>query len=116
MNIKLINHIGNAILILIFAVGVMQLYWSCIFVGALLLSIVRVLYIKAEEKQSIKDSENTQTAIEQQVHSTLPQPPNTLPSIRLTATYITACLMSGVIYGIGFAIGSLLGINVQLFS
>lgn len=105
MNIKLINHLGNVILVLIFAVGVMQLHWASIFIGALLLSIVRILYIKAEEKQSANQSE---TSSEQPpMPSPLPQSPaNTLPSVRLMATYITACLMSGVIFGIGFAIGS----------
>lgn len=114
MNIKLINHLGNVVLLLTLAIGIVREHWLFIFIGAFLLSIVRVMYIKAEEKLKQTSESTAETNTESQ--PTVPvNVPNTLPSVRLFATYMTALIMIAVIYGIGYGIGALLSVQVDIF-
>lgn len=96
MNIKAINLLGNLILVITFILGVLHLSWLMILACAVALTIIRILYIKAEQKLNI-DNENNQTSAPQ-------TPAMGTPMVRTVASFITASLMAGIIFAIGYGV------------
>lgn len=96
MNIKAINLLGNLILVITFVLGALHLSWLMILACAIALTIIRILYIKAEQKLNI-DHENNQTSAPQ-------NPAMGTPMVRTVASFITASLMAGIIFAIGYGV------------
>lgn len=95
-NPKLINLLGNIFLALNLVVGVLQIHWAVVIVFAVIHTVIRIMYLKAEQ-QSQTDL-NTQST---DIQKTVVAP----PTIRNFATVISGIVMAAIIYAIGYGIG-----------
>lgn len=95
--LKIIDFIGTCTLILTLILGALNLHWLIIFISALILTIVRIVYIKVEQKSESNTSQ--------------PAMPNSPQFVRYFASFFTALLMSGLAYAISLGIHYL----IQMF-
>lgn len=96
-NLKLIDLAGNLCLAISLVLGLLHLHWAVIFICAVAITIVRIAYIKAEQRLNVDTPNNA---------------PPTPQMVRYVASFITSLLMAGIVYGIGYAIRY--GINLML--
>lgn len=94
-NLKTINLIGNICLFLNLVVGLLQLHWTVIIVFAIIHTIVRMMYLKAEQNQTIDP--NAQSS---DIQKTVVAP----PAIRNFASVISGVVMAGIIYAVGYGL------------
>lgn len=90
-NLVIINAIGTFFLVLNLLAGFWKIFALVIVVFGVIHTIVRLSYLKAEEKAQIINPEATQTTIAP-------------PVIRNIASVITAFLTAVVLYYLGFGL------------
>lgn len=90
--LKTINLIGNIFLFLNLVVGVLQIHWAVVIVFAVIHTVIRMMYLKAEQQTQTTDPD---------VQRTVTAP----PTIRNFATVISGIVMAAIIYAIGYGIG-----------
>ncbi|MFW2176363.1 MULTISPECIES: hypothetical protein [unclassified Moraxella] len=91
MKLKTINLIGNILLALNLIAGLLWLHWAVVIVFAVLHTLVRLQYLKAEQQLQAQNADTTQTSIAP-------------PMIRNVASVISAVIMAGLIYAVGYGI------------
>lgn len=94
-NLKTINLIGNICLFLNLVVGLLQIHWAVVIVFAIIHTIVRMMYLKAEQNQTIDPT--TQST---DIQKTVVAP----PAIRNFASVISGMAMAGIIYAVGYGL------------
>lgn len=92
---KLISLFSNLLIIVNIFVGFFKIHWAIILLFIILHAISRMAYLKAESENQTIDSTKTQTSIAP-------------PMVRNIASIITAIILAGLLYGIGFGVASLI--------
>lgn len=91
MNLKTINLIGNIFLLLNLIVGLLHIHWAVIILFAIIHTVIRMMYLKAEQHAQANNPDVTKTNIAP-------------PMIRNAASVISAVIMAGIIYAIGYGL------------
>lgn len=96
-NLKTINLIGNIFLFLNLVVGLLQIHWAVIILFALIHTVIRMMYLKAEQQSQTTDPSLSQTDLQKTVVAP--------PAIRQFATIISGIVMAAILYAVGYGIG-----------
>lgn len=91
MNLKTINLIGNIFLLLNLIVGLLHIHWAVIILFAIIHTVIRMMYLKAEQQTQPTDAD---------IQRTVTAP----PAIRNFASVISGVVMAGIIYAIGYGL------------
>ena len=91
-NPKLINLLGNIFLVLNLVAGLLWLHWAVIILFAVIHSVIRLMYLKAEQNAQLNQTSDIQRTV------TAP------PAIRNFATVISGIVMAAIIYAVGYGI------------
>ena len=90
-NLNIINLIGNIFLFLNLVVGVLQIHWAVVIVFAIIHTVIRLMYLKAEQQSRTIHPNTQQTVVAP-------------PAIRNFATVMSGIVMAAIIYAIGYGI------------
>lgn len=88
--LKIIDLIGTLTLIITFILGAFHLHWLVIIGVAIILTIVRIAYIRVEQKSEVITDQ--------------PEMPNSPQFIRYFASFVTATLMTAIVYALGLGV------------